>query len=120
MSELQVVIDAAEAADSKGEHDEEKLVQHPFSLIGSPPVPRIFNIKPCPSDSLGLLFSKVGAGTTSTGGLPIKVGGKDKEGTLEEMMDQFAKRMSELQVVARITILKSWRRHHFCVENLPC
>ncbi|EKV11706.1 Anaphase-promoting complex subunit 11 [Penicillium digitatum] len=34
-----------------------------------------------------------------TDGLPIKVGGMEKGSTLEEMMDQFAKRMSELQVV---------------------
>lgn len=34
-----------------------------------------------------------------TGGLPIEVGNTEKDRTLEEMMDQFAKRMSELQVV---------------------
>lgn len=34
-----------------------------------------------------------------TGGLPVEVAEKDKESKLEEMMDQFAKRMSELQIV---------------------
>ncbi|KAJ5262599.1 hypothetical protein N7524_007904 [Penicillium chrysogenum] len=58
------------------------------------PAPTFENSNPSESPGHGLMLKIRG-----TGGLPIKVGGKDKEGTLEEMMDQFAKRMSELQVV---------------------
>jgi hypothetical protein len=58
------------------------------------PAPTFENSNPGESPGHGLMLKIRG-----TGGLPIKVGGKDKEGTLEEMMDQFAKRMSELQVI---------------------
>lgn len=58
------------------------------------PAPTFENSNPGELPGHGLMLKIRG-----TGGLPIKVGGKDKEGTLEEMMDQFAKRMSELQVV---------------------
>ncbi|CAG8042156.1 unnamed protein product [Penicillium nalgiovense] len=58
------------------------------------PAPTFENSNPGESPGHGLMLKIRG-----TGGLPIKVGGKNKEGPLEEMMDQFAKRMSELQVV---------------------
>ncbi|CAG8894163.1 unnamed protein product [Penicillium egyptiacum] len=58
------------------------------------PAPTFENSNPGESPGHGLMLKIRG-----TGGLPIKVSGKDKEGTLEEMMDQFARRMSELQVV---------------------
>ncbi|KAJ5951626.1 uncharacterized protein N7479_010039 [Penicillium vulpinum] len=58
------------------------------------PAPTFENSNPGEPPGHGLMLKIRG-----TGGLPIKVGGKDKESTLEEMMDQFAKRMSELQVV---------------------
>ncbi|KGO48237.1 hypothetical protein PEX1_025010 [Penicillium expansum] len=58
------------------------------------PAPTFENSNPGELPGHGLMLKIRG-----TGGLPIKVGGKEKESTLEEMMDQFAKRMSELQVV---------------------
>lgn len=59
------------------------------------PAPTFENNNPGELPGHGLMLKIRG-----TGGLPINVGGKEKEsGTLEEMMDQFAKRMSELQVI---------------------
>ncbi|CRL27443.1 unnamed protein product [Penicillium camemberti] len=58
------------------------------------PAPTFENNNPGELPGHGLMLKIRG-----TGGLPIKVGGKEKESTLEEMMDQFAKRMSELQVI---------------------
>ncbi|KAJ5355600.1 hypothetical protein N7517_010209 [Penicillium concentricum] len=58
------------------------------------PAPTFENSNPGESLGHGLMLKIRG-----TGGLPIEVGGKEKGRTLEEMMDQFAKRMSELQVV---------------------
>ncbi|KGO69845.1 hypothetical protein PITC_043080 [Penicillium italicum] len=58
------------------------------------PAPTFENSNPGELPGHGLMLKIRG-----TGGLPIKVDGKEEESTLEEMMDQFAKRMSELQVV---------------------
>ncbi|KAJ5496191.1 hypothetical protein N7463_008178 [Penicillium fimorum] len=58
------------------------------------PAPTFENSNPGESLGHGLMLKIRG-----TDGLPIEVGGKEKGRTLEEMMDQFAKRMSELQVV---------------------
>ncbi|KAJ5807677.1 hypothetical protein N7447_011133 [Penicillium robsamsonii] len=58
------------------------------------PAPTFENSNPGESLGHGLMLKIRG-----TAGLPIEVGGKEKGRTLEEMMDQFAKRMSELQVV---------------------
>ncbi|CAI7655153.1 unnamed protein product [Penicillium viridicatum] len=58
------------------------------------PAPTFENNNPGELPGHGLMLKIRG-----TGGLPINVGGKEKESTLEEMMDQFAKRMSELQVI---------------------
>ncbi|KXG51789.1 uncharacterized protein PGRI_091820 [Penicillium griseofulvum] len=60
------------------------------------PAPTFENSNPGELPGHGLMLKIRG-----TGGLPIEVSGKEKERTrtLEEMMDQFAKRMSELQVV---------------------
>ncbi|KAJ5413572.1 hypothetical protein N7465_005877 [Penicillium sp. CMV-2018d] len=58
------------------------------------PAPTFENNNPGELPGHGLMLKIRG-----TGGLPIKVDGKEKESTLEEMMDQFAKRMSELQVI---------------------
>ncbi|KAJ5177311.1 uncharacterized protein N7500_000010 [Penicillium coprophilum] len=58
------------------------------------PAPTFENSNPGESLGHGLMLKIRG-----TGGLPIEVDDKEKGRTLEEMMDQFAKRMSELQVV---------------------
>ncbi|CAI7596887.1 unnamed protein product [Penicillium glandicola] len=58
------------------------------------PAPTFENSNPGESPGHGLMLKIRG-----TAGLPIELGGGKKESTLEEMMDQFAKRMGELQVV---------------------
>ncbi|OQE35121.1 hypothetical protein PENCOP_c014G02801 [Penicillium coprophilum] len=58
------------------------------------PAPTFENSNPGESLGHGLMLKIRG-----TGGLPIEVDDEEKGRTLEEMMDQFAKRMSELQVV---------------------
>jgi hypothetical protein len=58
------------------------------------PAPTFENSNPGESPGHGLMLKIRG-----TSGFPVEVSGREKEGKLEEMMDQFAKRMSELQVI---------------------
>ncbi|KAJ5121012.1 uncharacterized protein N7515_008973 [Penicillium bovifimosum] len=58
------------------------------------PAPTFENSNPGESPGHGLMLKIRG-----TSGFPVEVTGREKEGKLEEMMDQFAKRMSELQVI---------------------
>ncbi|KAJ5782028.1 hypothetical protein N7457_003802 [Penicillium paradoxum] len=74
------------------------------------PAPTFENGSPGALPGHGLMLKIRG-----TGGLPINVGGNDREGKLEEMMDQFAKRMSELQIVidaAEAADLKDLKGEH--------
>ncbi|KAJ5557977.1 hypothetical protein N7535_009470 [Penicillium sp. DV-2018c] len=58
------------------------------------PAPTFENSNPGESSGNGLMLKIRG-----TSGYPVEVTGREKDRKLEEMMDHFAKRMSELQVV---------------------